>query len=102
MDDTAILSSQQNKFIPWRHNMARKYYDLIVRSQGQQGTRQILEQGFERDSKEVDTFRNENAVMEVTTDANITDRVPIVEVLDPDRVNTKGRNKRAKGHLIML
>ncbi|XP_056687857.1 protein FAR1-RELATED SEQUENCE 5-like [Spinacia oleracea] len=98
MDDTAILSSQQNKFIPWRHNMARKYYDLIVRSQGQQGTRKILEQGFERDSKEVDTFRNENAVMEVTTDANITDRVPTVEVLDPDRVNTKGRNKRAKGH----
>ncbi|KAL8535284.1 hypothetical protein ACS0TY_011054 [Phlomoides rotata] len=36
--------------IPWRHQMARKTYNLILESEQSEEARKILEEGHERDS----------------------------------------------------
>ncbi|KAL8456220.1 hypothetical protein ACS0TY_034442 [Phlomoides rotata] len=66
------------KSIPWRHNITRKFYNLVLRSEDNEDAIKIIEESLQRDSLAIDSLCCTESVR-----------------------MTKGRDKRAKGHFEM-
>ncbi|XP_074296481.1 protein FAR1-RELATED SEQUENCE 5-like [Silene latifolia] len=91
--------------IPWRHEMARKFYNLILKSQKSVGTRLVIEEVYKKalEAVEQQIGSTLDTTEADTSEANETRKPATAEervstVLDPTRSTTKGRSKRIKGH----
>nr|GLL44724.1 protein FAR1-RELATED SEQUENCE 5-like [Ipomoea trifida] len=93
-DRSHIESGRPIDYINWRHEMSRKYYALVLKCQGNDEAKRILEDGYNRDFVAINalmcsrdsTKQGEDIV--VSSSSNI--------VLDPTRSTTKGRKQRIK------
>lgn len=88
-------SSHPNDFI-WRHEMARKYYALVLKCQGNDEAKRILEDGYNRDSMEINVLMNSHDSAEQCD--NTIASGSSNTILNPARSTTKGRKQRIKGH----
>ncbi|XP_056686011.1 protein FAR1-RELATED SEQUENCE 5-like [Spinacia oleracea] len=90
---------EEVQYTPWRQTMARKYYNLILKSQSNEETRTLMEDGYAASTHATTTSATsvEQAATSSKPATNTTTEPPIV--LDPARCTTKGRNKRPRGQL---
>ncbi|XP_021721468.1 protein FAR1-RELATED SEQUENCE 5-like [Chenopodium quinoa] len=106
-DHEAENSTGIQKFKPWRHTMARKSYNLILKYQHHKETRSFIELQLKKIDKEADLIKRQLELqdaekeedeqsVEITKEQQNQEQIPRVN--DPDRANTKGRSKRIKGH----
>uniref|UniRef100_A0A803KXH2 SWIM-type domain-containing protein n=2 Tax=Chenopodium quinoa TaxID=63459 RepID=A0A803KXH2_CHEQI len=118
---TEVWNRMENKdpklpYTPWRHTMMRKYYNLILKSQENEKARAFMEEKFKNCMKMVEdllaaeAFTEEVAASDDNSNvaessqstnntASSSTSTTIPTILDPKRVVTKGRSKRAKGAL---
>ncbi|XP_073059470.1 protein FAR1-RELATED SEQUENCE 5-like isoform X5 [Primulina eburnea] len=89
-------SEKAEDCIPWRHEMARKYYNLVLKSQGNEEARRIVEEGYNRDTLSVDTLMTSLSSTEQSETSVHSYSSNVVR--DPARSITKGRSQRIKGH----
>ncbi|XP_010686164.3 protein FAR1-RELATED SEQUENCE 5-like [Beta vulgaris subsp. vulgaris] len=100
-ETTTKSEAQQQKYMPWRTVMARKSYNLILKSQAYQETRRLLEVKYNDIAKEIEQVILNKISEEAQEPQQTIDNeehqmnIPVVE--DPERANTKGRSKRIKG-----
>ncbi|XP_021734973.1 protein FAR-RED IMPAIRED RESPONSE 1-like [Chenopodium quinoa] len=105
------------QYIPWRQTMIRKFYNLILKSQENEETREFMEDNFKNSLKMVEDLLTSAAQRESAEAAsNIPDvadsnhsnndvslasstSTSVPTILDPKRAVTKRRSKRAKGGL---
>ncbi|KAL8476948.1 hypothetical protein ACS0TY_029301 [Phlomoides rotata] len=80
------------KNIPWRHEITRKFYNLVLRAEENEDAIKIIEESHKIDSLTIDAL-NSTKNVDVLIDASSS-----TKILDPTRSKTKGRGKRAKGH----
>ncbi|KAL8530527.1 hypothetical protein ACS0TY_007532 [Phlomoides rotata] len=80
--------------IPWRHDMARKYYNILLECQDDEEARKILEDGYNRDVVAAKKLKNSSNTLADGEHSSSSNVVP-----DPARSVTKGRRQRIKGHL---
>ena len=85
--------------IPWRYDMSRNFYNLILMAQENKETRAILETSYKNAHEEISklvvkTTQQHKLVYETTRNQSVEQQ----EVRDPERIITKGRCKRVKGH----
>lgn len=80
--------------IPWRHEMTRKYYNLVQKAQENEEAKRIIEDGFERDVQAIEELMNKLVVVEEETEIPSSS----INVMDPAHSKTKGRSKRIKGN----
>ncbi|KAL8551638.1 hypothetical protein ACS0TY_000641 [Phlomoides rotata] len=78
--------------IPWRHQMARKTYNLILESEQSEEARKILEEGHDRDLLVV------KALTSKKIQHTSIESAQSMTILDPKRSPTKGRKARLKNH----
>ena len=108
-EEQQLDKDDMQRFIPWRNMMARKNYNLILKSQEYKEIREKLEERYHNNAEEIDSlieaiqklFKEQNEEAEAHeqrgNDEEQEERsIPLVE--DPERSNTKGRSKRIKGH----
>ncbi|KAL8535745.1 hypothetical protein ACS0TY_011399 [Phlomoides rotata] len=86
------ITSQAGKSIPWRHNITRKFYNLVLRSEDNEDAIKIIEESLQRDSLAIDSLCCTESVRMLSSGKSSSN------ILDPARSRTKGRGKRAKGH----
>ncbi|KAL8507989.1 hypothetical protein ACS0TY_018512 [Phlomoides rotata] len=86
------LAEKVGRNIPWRHEITRKFYNLVLRAEENEDAIKIIEESHKRDSLAIDAL-NSTKNVDVLTDASSS-----TKILDPTRSKTKGRGKRAKGH----
>ncbi|KAL8478735.1 hypothetical protein ACS0TY_030569 [Phlomoides rotata] len=86
------ITSQAGKSIPWRQNITRKFYNLVLRSED---AIKITEESLKRDSLAIDSLCCTESVRMLSNGKSSS------KILDPARSRTKGRGKRAKGHFEM-
>ncbi|KAL8473735.1 hypothetical protein ACS0TY_030544 [Phlomoides rotata] len=79
--------------VPWRHEMARKYYNLLLQCQENDQAREIIENSYSRDFVTINTM-----IGSTTSTKQVEHSDGNVNVLDPEHSVTKGRSKRIKGH----
>ncbi|KAL8472569.1 hypothetical protein ACS0TY_029683 [Phlomoides rotata] len=79
--------------VPWRHDMARKYYNFLLECQDDVEARNFLKDGYNRDVVAVKKLKSSSNSVdgEHSSSSNV--------VLDPIRSVTKGRRQRIKGPL---
>ena len=94
----------QEEYTPWRTTMASKAYNLILKSQHLKETKTIIEPNYKDIARQVqqiiDKKQAEQQKAKETQgnqEQQQTLEIPVVQ--DPDKANTKGRNKRIKGFL---
>ncbi|KAL8520963.1 hypothetical protein ACS0TY_011493 [Phlomoides rotata] len=75
--------------IPWRHEITRKFYNLVLRAEENEDAIRIIEESHKRDSLAIDAL-NSTKNVDVLTDAS-----SLTKILDPTRSKTKGRGKRS-------
>ncbi|KAH6803005.1 hypothetical protein C2S51_034451 [Perilla frutescens var. frutescens] len=77
---------------PWSHKMAKKFYNLVIKAQGNEETRKMIEDGYES------MF---GAVEALTTTLYLTEETEVStsSILDPAQETSKGRKRRMKGHV---
>ncbi|KAL8498624.1 hypothetical protein ACS0TY_021822 [Phlomoides rotata] len=80
------------KSIPWRHNITRKFYNLVLRSEDNEDAIKIIEESLQRDSLAIDSLSCTESVRMLSSGKSSSN------ILDPARSRTKGGGKRAKGH----
>ena len=96
----------RDKFVPWRNEMARKTYNLILKSQEYKETRERYEEKHKDTSNEIDELieqkqmEKEQQEKQAGDDGKESNEEPILVPLveDPKKAKTKGRGKRIKGH----
>ncbi|KAL8503399.1 hypothetical protein ACS0TY_022221 [Phlomoides rotata] len=86
------LAEKVGKNIPWRYEITRKFYNLVLRAEENEDAIMIIEESHKRDSLAIDAL-NSTKNVDVLTDASSS-----TKILDPTRSKTKGRGKRAKCH----
>ncbi|KAL8491164.1 hypothetical protein ACS0TY_022986 [Phlomoides rotata] len=86
------ITSQAGKSIPWRHNITRKFYNLVLRSEDNEDAIKIIEESLQRDSLAIDSLSCTESVRMLSSGKSSSN------ILDPARSRTKERGKRAKGH----
>ncbi|KAL8550290.1 hypothetical protein ACS0TY_008931 [Phlomoides rotata] len=86
------ITLQAGKSIPWRHNITRKFYNLVLRSEDNEDAIKIIEESLQRDSLAIDSLSCTESVRMLSSGKSSSN------ILDPARSRTKGRGKRAKGH----
>ncbi|XP_021722007.1 protein FAR1-RELATED SEQUENCE 5-like [Chenopodium quinoa] len=115
-EDGAEKESQSDKLMPWRHTMARRSYNLLIKCQDHKETRNLVEEHFKMIQEKADEFKrewqknkekeNSSDQQEATSNQQQTSadhqeaspELDIPAVIDPEKANTKGRSKRIKGH----
>ncbi|XP_073130235.1 protein FAR1-RELATED SEQUENCE 5-like [Henckelia pumila] len=80
----------------WRHEMTRKFYNLVLQCQENEEARMIVEEGYNRDSQAVNTLITTLTSTEQSDTSIYLNSSHIVQ--DPTRSVTKGRSQRIKGH----
>ena len=83
--------------------MERNFYNLVLKSQGNEETRKVVEALYYTASDEVgkliERAHNENEAAIETTEATTQHTLQVTtQVRDLERTITKGRKKRLKGH----
>ncbi|KAL8529865.1 hypothetical protein ACS0TY_007067 [Phlomoides rotata] len=86
------LAEKVGRNIPWRHEITRKLYNLVLRAEENEDAIKIIEESHKRDSLAIDAL-NSTKNVDVLTDASSS-----TKILDLTRSKTKGRGKRAKCH----
>ncbi|KAL8556438.1 hypothetical protein ACS0TY_004039 [Phlomoides rotata] len=86
------LAEKVGRNIPWRHEIIRKFYNLVLTAEENEDAIKIIEESHKKDSLTIDAL-NSTKNVDVLTDASSS-----TKILDPTRSKTKGRGKRAKGH----
>ncbi|KAL8520317.1 hypothetical protein ACS0TY_011023 [Phlomoides rotata] len=86
------ITSQAGKSIPWRHNITRKFYNLVLRSEDNEDAIKIIEESLQRDSLAIDSLCYTESVRMLSSGKSSSN------ILDPVRSRTKKRGNRAKGH----
>ncbi|KAL8469142.1 hypothetical protein ACS0TY_032104 [Phlomoides rotata] len=86
------ITSQAGKSILWRHNITRKFYNLVLRSEDNEDAIKIIEESLQRDSLAIDSLCCTESVRMLSSGKSSSN------ILDTARSRTKGRGKRAKGH----
>lgn len=78
--------------------MGRKFYNLVLRSEGDMNARAILEDSFQRDSEAINSLTSLLEDTTSTTRSSTTEIDMSMEpaIKDPSYTKTKGRSKRAK------
>ncbi|KAL8497949.1 hypothetical protein ACS0TY_021340 [Phlomoides rotata] len=89
------ITSQAGKSIPWRHNITRKFYNLVLRSEDNEDAIKIIEESLKRDSLAIDSLCYTESVRTLSSGKSSS------KILDPAHSRTKGRGKRAKWHFEM-
>ncbi|KAL8485631.1 hypothetical protein ACS0TY_027788 [Phlomoides rotata] len=89
------ITPQAGRSIPWRHNITRKFYNLVLRSEDNEDAIKIIEESLNRDSLAIDSLCCIESVRMLSSGKSSS------QILDPARSRTKGRGKRAKGHFEM-
>ena len=89
---------KKNGILPWRHDMGRKYYNLILKASGNVETRVLVEQLYQQGVQQIDEAMPKDNDEVSTTKSKVAAKRPLPTILDPDKVVTKGRSKRIKGH----
>ncbi|KAL8497335.1 hypothetical protein ACS0TY_020865 [Phlomoides rotata] len=84
------ITSQAGKSIPWRHNITRKLYNLVLRSEDNEDAIKIIEESLKRDSLAIDSLCCTESVRMLSSGISSS------KILDPAHSRTKGRGKRAK------
>ena len=95
----------QQEYTPWRTTMATKAYNLILKSQQYKETRAVIEENYKNMTIKVQQIIESKQSEEAAQNTNEENQeenqhqqaIEIPTVQDPDRANTKGRNKRIKG-----
>ena len=82
--------------IPWRHEMGRKLYNLVLKAQGNIESRELVEELFKTANEQVDKLIEKGK--ENTLTQQPQQESEQISIQDPERANTKGRKKRKKGH----
>ncbi|KAL8546671.1 hypothetical protein ACS0TY_006410 [Phlomoides rotata] len=77
----------------FHHEMARKYYNLLLQCQESDEAREIIENSYSRDFVTINT-----RISSTTSAKQVEHSDANVNVLDPDHSVTKGRSKRIKGY----
>ncbi|KAL8492229.1 hypothetical protein ACS0TY_023752 [Phlomoides rotata] len=90
------ITSQAGKSIPWRHNITRKFYNLVLRSEDNEDAIKIIEESLQRDSLAIDSLFCTESVRMLSSGKSSSN------ILDPTRSRTKGRGKRVKGHFELV
>ncbi|XP_073143038.1 protein FAR1-RELATED SEQUENCE 5-like isoform X2 [Henckelia pumila] len=93
LNSTIGKSEKVGYCIPWRHEMARKYYNLVLKCQKNEEARMILEEGYNRDSLAA------NALMTSLTSTEQSDSVHSNSsniVRDPTGSVTKRKKSKDK------
>ncbi|KAL8524520.1 hypothetical protein ACS0TY_014198 [Phlomoides rotata] len=89
------ITSQVGKSIPWRHNITRKFYNLVLRSEDNEDAIKIIEESLKRDSLDIDSLCCTESVRTLSSGKSSS------KILDPARSRIKGRGKKAKGYFEM-
>ncbi|KAL6531346.1 hypothetical protein OROMI_027709 [Orobanche minor] len=89
-------SAKVNDCIPWRHDIVRKYYNLVLKAQENMEARGIIEDGYNRDCVAVDslvTMRHSTGGIDVSsTSINVLDPTPSIH--DPTCSISKRKRSR--------
>ncbi|KAL8546906.1 hypothetical protein ACS0TY_006572 [Phlomoides rotata] len=70
--------------VPWRHEMARKYYNLLLQCQENDQAREIIENSYSRDFVTINTM-----ISSTTSTKQVEHSDGNVNVLDPEHSVTK-------------
>lgn len=73
--------------------MTRKYYNIVLKSEGNLEARRLLEESFERDSAAINAITSTIEEAGPSTSSTLT-QAPSIR--DPECARTKGRSKRIK------
>ncbi|XP_073120322.1 protein FAR1-RELATED SEQUENCE 5-like [Henckelia pumila] len=95
-NSTVGRSEKVGDCIPWRHEMARKYYNLVLQCQENKEAWMIVEEGYNRDSVAVNALMSSLTITEQSDTSIHSNSFHIVQ--DPTRSVTKGRIQKIKGH----
>lgn len=96
LQDGVIKSHGVDDLIPWRHRMARKYYNLIKEAEESEIARHIIEDGYDRDALALKTsLKVVNSMDSMETGGSTSN----IAILNPTSSVTKGRKRRIKGAL---
>ncbi|KAL2926769.1 Protein FAR1-RELATED SEQUENCE 5 [Bienertia sinuspersici] len=88
-----------NNYTPWRLHMARKFYNLILKSHTNEQARKIMEDSYTTNLLAIDALLSVESTEQIEEDMEQENsESSTTTVLDPARSKTKGRNKRKKGH----
>ncbi|KAL2924855.1 Protein FAR1-RELATED SEQUENCE 5 [Bienertia sinuspersici] len=88
-----------NNYTPWRLHMARKFYNLILKSHTNEQARKIMEDSYTANLLAIDALLSVESTEQIEEDMEQENsESSTTTVLDPARSKTKGRNKRKKGH----
>ncbi|XP_021773571.1 protein FAR-RED IMPAIRED RESPONSE 1-like [Chenopodium quinoa] len=113
---------EQNQYAPWRQTMARKFYNLILKSQLNEEARTLIEDSYaaslflveellttinnttEAETNQATETETNQAIETETNQATEAETNQAIEaeaplILDPEHTTTKGRNKRPRGPL---
>lgn len=92
------LSNNRTGSILWRHEMTRKYYNLVLKSEHCEEARKTLEDGYDRDCSVIHgVLSSRDSINQCNTSTDSSCSASNI-VLDPTRSITKGRRQRIKGH----
>ncbi|XP_057547361.1 protein FAR1-RELATED SEQUENCE 5-like [Amaranthus tricolor] len=83
--------------LQWRHDMGPKFYNLVLKTENEEGARKIVEDLYAKASETVKNHTmQDNPAQQCWSQTNgVTEQYA---VLDPEKSVTKGRRKRIKGH----
>ncbi|XP_073138365.1 protein FAR1-RELATED SEQUENCE 5-like [Henckelia pumila] len=95
-NSTVGRSEKFRDCIPWRHEMARKYYNLVLQCQENKEAQMIVEEGYNRDSVAINALMSSLTITEQSDTSIHSNSSHIVQ--DPTHSVTKGRSQRIKGH----
>ncbi|KAL8540658.1 hypothetical protein ACS0TY_002050 [Phlomoides rotata] len=77
------ITSQAGKSIPWRHNITRKFYNLVLRSEDNEDAIKNIEESLKRDSLTIDSLCCTESVRTLSSGKSSS------KILDPTRSRTK-------------
>ncbi|KAL8536596.1 hypothetical protein ACS0TY_011974 [Phlomoides rotata] len=87
------ITSQVGKSIPWRHNITRKFYNLVLRSEDNEDPIKIIEESLQRDSLAIDSLCCTESVRMLSSGKSSSN------ILDPAHQEQKEWAKERKGTL---
>lgn len=91
-----IQEPQKNlSYIPWRQEITRKYYNLVLLAQNSEEARRVLEESYEKDFLAISLLRNIEEESESLSNMSSGSNL----ILDPARSVTKGRKRRIQSSI---
>ncbi|XP_056691897.1 protein FAR-RED IMPAIRED RESPONSE 1-like [Spinacia oleracea] len=107
---------EKRKITPWRYEMERNFYNLVLKCQGSEGAKKVLRDAFTNAFESINKVleaekaaENESAqkaAEDVAPSSSSSSNAPLeghqplpqITVQNPPQVKTKGRSKRTRGH----